>query len=486
MTLPMSAHHAGDARFRVLVVDPAKEAAALLKRELGEMAAVERAATADTALQTLALQQFNLLVLQLKLPLFSGLELAYKLKRIRPELALIGLVPASDDEDGGKLCNFGYPPPVVFPMDQLELVERSREMLLGEMWLQQAIAIKAELRKNYSFDKLLSLAPVMQTLHQRLKRIVGSRAPVLATGESGTGKELVARMVHQTGDRVRKPFITVNCAAVPEGLLESQFFGHEKGAFTGAVGRAKGKFELAHTGTLFLDEVGELSPALQAKLLRVLEYCEFERVGGNETLKVDVRLITATNRNLEQMVAAGTFRPDLYYRINVFPIHLPPLRDRGDDVILLAYHFLAAASLRNNRQVRAIAPDALELLKSYPWPGNIRELENAIERAILLSDGVRLRAEDFPTQADWCAANGQVNLEESRTEENPPSESAEELLTLAEAEKIAVRRALEAAGGNVSLAAKKLGIARGTLYAKMEEHGIASHGERAGDRPRHE
>jgi len=459
---------------RVLVVDSGKKLAATLERTLGESVIIQRAATADTALQTVAIQPFDLMVLQLRLPLFSGLELASKIKRVRPELALVGVIPASAREDGEQLFKFGYPPPLVYPENEEELLKRCKETLSGERWQRIGRTVREDLKKKYGYDQILSVAPEMLAVHDRLKRVVSSRVPVLVTGESGTGKELVARMVHQTGERSKRPFITVNCAAVPEGLLESQFFGHEKGAFTGAIGRTPGKFELAHTGTLFLDEVGELSPALQAKLLRVLEYGEFERVGGIETLKVDVRLITATNRSLEEMVAAGTFRADLYYRINVFPIQLPPLRNRGEDITLLAYYFLAGASIRNNRQVKIIDEDALELLFHYTWPGNIRELENAIERALLLSDGVRLKVEDFPAQADWDARQA---LKEELEEELPPStshfESAyNEIRPLADLEREAVRQAVEITGGNVALAARKLGIARGTLYKKMEEHGV--------------
>ena len=462
-----------------MVVDPGKKLTATLERAFGASATIERAATADTALQTLAIQPFDLVVLQLRLSLFSGLELAYKLKRVRPEMAVVGVIPASAGEDGEQLFKFGYPPPVIYPENEAELVKRCRDTLAGERWQAKGRAVREELKKSYGFDQILSASPEMRAVHDRLKRVVSSKVPVLVTGESGTGKELVARMVHQTGDRVKKPFITVNCAAVPEGLLESQFFGHEKGAFTGAFSRTPGKFELANTGTLFLDEVGELSPALQAKLLRVLEYGEFERVGGIETLKVDVRLITATNRSLEEMVAVGTFRADLYYRINVFPIQLPPLRNRGEDITLLTFNFLHNASIRNNRQVKIIDPEALNLLFRYCWPGNIRELENAIERAVLLSDGVSLKVDDFPAQADWCSRHVPVEeLEETFNTSTYLSDgSLDEIRPLADMEREAVKRAIDITAGNVALAARKLGIARGTLYKKMEEHGIPSRTE---------
>lgn len=452
-------------RFHLLVVDSGKRAAGLLEKALGDLAIVERAATADTAVQLIALQPVDLVVLQLKLQLFSGIEFARQLKKLRPDIPLI-TVRAAQEGSETEIVQLGYPPPAVLPEEDEDFISRCRETLTGADWRQRAHSLRAGLKKNYGFDRMLGSKGSIEPLHQRILKVVESRVPVLITGESGTGKELVARMVHQTGNRARKPFIVVNCAAVPEGLLESQFFGHEKGAFTGAVGRTAGKFELAHGGTLFLDEIGELPALLQAKLLRVLEYGEFERVGGAETLKVDVRLITATNRNLDTMVASGGFRADLYYRINVFPLQLPSLRERGDDVTLLAYYFLELASQRNGRQICAIRSRALDLLNRYPWPGNIRELENAVERATLLCDGKRLRAEDFPTQFDWNLAQNE-----------PPIEDDDSLLhirPLAEVERDAVKQAIEAAKGNIALAARKLEIARGTLYKKLEEHGLAS------------
>jgi transcriptional regulator with GAF, ATPase, and Fis domain len=286
-------------------------------------------------------------------------------------------------------------------------------------------------------------------------------------------------MVHQTAARANKPFVTINCAAVPEGLLESQFFGHEKGAFTGAVSRATGKFEQAHNGMLFLDEIGEMSPMLQAKLLRVIEYGEFERVGGEETIHVDVRLITATNRDLDQRVAEGNFRADLFYRINVFPIHLPPLRERYDDILLLTYHFLKQAVERNRRQVNVISDEATLLLQKYPWHGNVRELENSVERAVLLSDGIHLQPKDFPQQLEWLQTQeGKVAATTTPTVRIPISEG---IRPLGEVEREAIIDALELTAWNIARAARELGISRNTLYRKIEEHGLETPGTIAED-----
>jgi len=483
--------------YRILVVDSSKKLATAIAREIGDRILIERASTADEAEQRLALTPFDLMVLQLELPLYSGVELAKKIKKLRPELALLTLTTTKPSTDNPEIERLGYPQPVAYPADEIELISRCREYMIAEDYYNRIDWLKDQLRRRYSYDQILSLADEMMQVHERLQRVVNSRVPVMITGESGTGKELVARMIHYTGDMAKRPFVVVNCAAVPEGLLESQFFGHEKGAFTGAIARIPGKFELANTGTLFLDEIGEMSPALQSKLLRVLEYGEFERVGGSETIKVDVRLLTATNRNLQSFVNEGRFRADLFYRINVFPIHLPPLRERGEDITLLGYHFLKNAGTRNNRQVRYIHDDAMKLLLSYPWPGNIRELENVVERALLLSDGVRLNPSDFPQQIEWTQAKDRVGVKttdipdsvlklEAPTQsmEPPPTipvepaeeevecESDEAIRPLKDVERDAVIRALDITGGNIAKASRCLGITRNTLYRKIEEHRI--------------
>lgn len=449
--------------YHILVVDPNKRLADRIKNGFSADVRIDRTATIDSALQMIGLTNYSLLILQLKLPLFRGVELAHQLKKLKPNIPVLSVSPVGMEAEATEIYRLGYPPPVQFPGGEDELMVRCSEYISTEEWHRRIDRLRNELKKRFGFNEILSMNPEMEEVHEKLVRIVQSHVPVLITGESGTGKELVARMIYRTSDRFRRPFVVVNCAAVPESLLESQFFGHEKGAFTGAVSRMTGKFELANNGTLFLDEIGDMSTALQAKFLRVIEYGEFERVGGNETLKVDVRLITATNRDLEEMVDDNRFRMDLYYRINVFPVHLPPLRQRNEDVNLLAYHFLKKAGLHHNRQVRFITPEAIDVLQHYSWPGNIRELENAVERALLLSDGVRLKAEDFPHQHDWY----RQHLEDE-TDEAPGS--AEEIRPLKDVERDTIMRALEATKGNVSHAARKLGIGRGTLHNKIKEH----------------
>ncbi|NQT33617.1 sigma-54-dependent Fis family transcriptional regulator [bacterium] len=457
--------------YHILVVDRRRRTAAGLRKELGNTVRIDHATTADTALQQMGLMKFDLIILQLKLSLFRGVDFARHIKKILPNQTLLSLCPSSMTEDAQNIVELGYPAPLMPDQDSIsEIAAVCLETIYSEAWYRQIESIKENLQKQYHFNQMLSLTPEIQDIYEKLSRVSESVVPILITGESGTGKELIARMIHSTGNRLDKPFISVNCAAIPEGLLESQFFGHEKGAFTGADSRMPGKFELADTGTLFLDEISELSINLQAKFLRIIEYGAFERVGGVETLHVDVRLITASNQNLEESVAEGNFRSDLFYRINVFPIHLPPLRERGDDVLMLAYHFLRQTGERNNRRINVIHHDARDLLGCYPWQGNVRELENAIERAVLLSDGVRLNASDFPNQLEWLQR--QSNGEAAETISPEGISEDEEVLTLKDIEREAIRQALQRTSWNIAKTSQQLGIGRSTLYRKIEEHGL--------------
>jgi len=297
----------------------------------------------------------------------------------------------------------------------------------------------------------------------RAERVAPTETTVLLTGESGTGKELVARAIHYASPRAEGPFLAINCAALPETLLESELFGHEKGAFTGADRQKAGRFELAAGGTLFLDEVGELSPAVQAKLLRVVQEREFERVGGRATLRADVRIITATNRDLEQSVAAGQFREDLYYRLDVFTVHLPPLRDRGDDVLLLAEHFVRELGPQFGRGNAGLSREAREALLAHAWPGNIRELQNAVERALIMTDGGLITATQLgiTSRAARPARDGRAHPEADQTADSLP-----------ELEKRMVLDALAKTKGNKSRAAKLIGLTRFQLYTRLKRYAL--------------
>jgi two-component system response regulator HydG len=304
---------------------------------------------------------------------------------------------------------------------------------------------------------VLGASPRMEEVFRLLELVSPSEANVLILGETGTGKELVAQAIHHNSPRAQGPFVVVNCAALPETLLESELFGHERGAFTGAVSRKEGRFNLAHRGSLFLDEIGELTLTIQAKILRVLQTREFEALGSTRTQKVDVRIIAATNRNLEAMGREGRFRDDLYYRLNVFPINLPPLRERLEDLLLLADHFLKTYRAKNRRAVKALAPEVLQAFRNYPWPGNIRELENVIERGVIVCRGETLTVRDLPEklqQAGWALSGEELELE------------------LPELERQLIRRTLEKVDGQLQAAAEILGISLDELDLKIRSYGL--------------
>jgi Nif-specific regulatory protein len=331
---------------------------------------------------------------------------------------------------------------------------------------QRVASLQSALDERYGFGQIIGRAPPLKEALALAAKVAPTETTVLLTGESGTGKELVARAIHFASARAEGPFVTVNCAALPETLLESELFGHERGAFTGADRQKPGRFELAAGGTLFLDEVGELPSTVQVKLLRVLQNREFERVGGTATLRADVRLIAATNRDLEQAVEVGTFREDLYYRLNVFRVHLPPLRDRGDDVLLLAEQFVRTLSGHMGKEEVGLSRDAREALLAHPWPGNIRELQNAVERALIMSEGGLI------TAAQLGVVPRPERTATSRQPDEAPSGTVSSTSPLSEVEKRLILDALARANGNKSRAANFLGITRSQLYTRMKRFGI--------------
>lgn len=338
--------------------------------------------------------------------------------------------------------------------------------------LEENKRLQALLHKGFDAGAMVGSSAAMRAVLEEARQVTATNATVLIRGESGTGKELVAGIIHANSPRAGRPFIKVNCAALPEGLVESELFGHERGAFTGAVGARKGRFEMAHGGTLFLDEVGDMTPLTQAKLLRAIQEKEFERVGGAETLRVDVRLIAATNRNLEEMTARGEFRQDLYYRLSVFPIILPPLRERRDDVMALVSHFVDKAGAASRRKIARITSRAAEALMAYDWPGNIRELENVVERAVILCgpDGV-IDAEHLPV---WLQQS--PGLESCGCGGALPGAGLPSGGTLDEAlgslEKKLIVEALRGHGGNMSKAALRLGVTERVMGLRMKKHGL--------------
>ena len=321
--------------------------------------------------------------------------------------------------------------------------------------------LQEELKDKFRPANIIGKSKAMHAVYDLIERVSRSDTTVLITGESGVGKELVAHAIHYNSARGSKSLVTVNCAALPETLLESELFGHEKGAFTGAIAQRKGRFELAHSGTMFLDEIGDLSPATQIKLLRVLQERRFERVGATNTIDVNVRIIAATNRNLEQLVADETFRPDLYYRLNVFPIHIPPLRERKTDILLLADFFVERYSSLNHKSVRRISTPAIDMLMSYHWPGNVRELENCIERAVLMTNDDVIHGHHLPPTLQTAEASGTTHVG-----------SMDETLNNVERELIV--DALKSARGNMAKAARALGISERVMGLRVRKHGIDS------------
>lgn len=325
--------------------------------------------------------------------------------------------------------------------------------------IEENIRLQEELKNRFRPSNIIGNSNAMQEVLNLIPRVAKSDTTVLIRGESGTGKELIAHAIHYNSNRADKPFIKVNCAALPETIIESELFGHEKGAFTGAIATRKGRFELAHGGTLFLDEIGDLSPATQIKLLRVLQEKEFERVGGITTIRVDVRIIAATNRNLEQLMKENRFREDLYYRLNVFPIHIPPLRERKTDILLLADYFVEKYSRENHKNIRRISTPAIDMLMAYHWPGNVRELENCIERAVLLSNDDVIHGHHLPPTLQTAEASGTV-IKSTLKE------------TLASVEKEMILDALKSSRGNMAKAARTLGITERIMGLRVKKYGI--------------
>jgi DNA-binding NtrC family response regulator len=372
---------------RVLLVDDEPRVRASLRTVLEPTYEILEAADAAEGLKSFKHDAPDLVLLDVILPGTDGLAALQTMRtenRTVPVIMLTGTKSVKTAVDAMKLGAADYLSKP-FDVEELQIVI---ERTLGKQELEQEVRqLRAQVVQRYAFHNLIGKSPAMQEIYAKIEQVADSRTTVLVTGESGTGKELVAKAIHYNSARRERPFVALNCAALPETLIESELFGHEKGSFTDATARRVGQFELAHTGTLFLDEIGDLSPATQAKLLRVLQEREFTRVGGVQSIKVDVRIVAATNKNLDEMVRKNQFREDLYYRINVIALYLPPLRERGEDIALLAKHFLAKRIEEEKRPPQEFTKDSLELISHYPWPGNVREMENIIEQAFIWSKG---------------------------------------------------------------------------------------------------
>lgn len=410
----------------------------------------------ETAVEAVERNNYDAVLMDVRMARMDGREAFERIHHLQPELPVIIMTAYSTVNDAVDAIQHGAHDYLTKPLDfdRLRLaLERALDHKQVEKKRQENSDQLPQLESN-----IIGFSPPMLELLEMVSYVAPTEATVLVAGESGTGKELVAESLHRNSERKEGPFIKVNCAALAESLLESELFGHEQGAFTGADRRREGKFVLADGGTLFLDEIGETSAAMQVKLLRVLQEQELERVGGEETIKVDVRVIAATNRNLEEEVGAGNFREDLYYRLNVVTITVPPLRDRPEDIPKLVEHFVAVFAGKNRRTVERVTPDCMDLLVHYSWPGNVRELENAIERGVILMRGDQLTAKSLP-----LTIQKQDRVEVTTTSDERP-------LSLYEAEKQMILQTLEETGGNKSEAARRLGITRKTLQNKLHKY----------------
>jgi two-component system response regulator AtoC len=418
-------------------------------------------------------------ITDLRMPRLDGMGLLRHLVAEHPEIPVI-LITAHGSVDSAveavKLGAFDYIEKP-FEQDQIrQVVEKAvRTHQLGVKHSRPQLGERSGLGRF----GLVGRSSALEQVFSIVEKVADTPSTVLISGESGTGKELIARALHKNSSRREAPFIKINCAAIPKTLMESELFGYEKGAFTGAVGSKPGRFELAHSGTLFLDEIGEIPVEMQVKLLRVLQESEFERVGGIRTLKVDVRLVAATHRDLMKEVQAGNFREDLFYRLNVVPVHLPPLRERRADISLLVEHFVDRFNDRLKKHIVGLDPDALERLHCHPWPGNIRELENVIERTMLFCDGPTIRARDLPPELGGAPAeSSQHSADSSSTSADPETtaraSSLKEIVRheTERLERELIVKALDETGGNVTQAAQRLRISRKSLQNKMKEFGL--------------
>jgi two-component system response regulator HydG len=444
---------------RLLVVDDEPTICDALKAALSTDGFVVQAAeNAIQAIAELERQEFDVVLADLSLPRVSGLELLDRVKKSWPSVEVIvitGQASIATAVDAIKRGAYHY---VTKPFTADEIIHLVTQALERRHLVNRKERLEEELSQARGVHQLVGQSEPIERIRQTIQTAAGSEATVLIQGESGTGKEIIANAIHAQSKRSRGPLVKMNCAAVPETLLESELFGHEKGSFTGADRRRIGRFEQADGGTLFLDEVCEMHPRLQAKFLRALQEREIERLGSSTAIPVDVRIIAATNRDLQKALEEGVLREDLYYRLNVILLQVPPLRERMDDVPILAMHFLRKYAAREGSAMTAISDEALNVLLSYSWPGNVRELENAIERAVVLGQGDRLRAQDLPAQVH------------RRADDQHPLVPAH--LTLEEMEKLAIVQALRLTGGNKSEAAERLGIHRTSLYDKMRRYAI--------------
>lgn len=447
---------------RILLVDDEKNIlkvmSASLKKEGYE---VETARSGEDAIEKVGNNRYNLVITDYKLPGINGIDLLKKLKVKNAELLVIILTAYGTIEKAVDAMKKGASNYLTKPLNLEELTLVVRDAMERHALIEENKDLRRRLLDKYSFDNIIGKSPAIEEVFRMIRMVSQSNANILIIGESGTGKELVARAIHYDSERKDFPFIPVDCAAIPEGLLENEIFGHEKGAYTGAHDKRLGMIEQAHMGTIFLDEVGELSLNLQKKLLRVLQEREFHRLGGKERVKVNIRVIAATNRDLQQDVKEGRFREDLFYRLNVVTIPIPSLRERMNDIPLLAEHFLRKYNDENKKDIRGFTPEVMKLFMSYEWLGNVRELENIVERAVVLCNFEKIVVDNIPP-----------NIINAAGDKRHIFEPSPEGMSLSEVEKKIIHKALEDVRWNQTRASQVLGISRKQLRTKMKNLGL--------------
>ena len=476
---------------RVLVIEDDETVREVLRTFLGQKGfEVTLAPNGESGLDLLRAEKFDLVFTDLVMPGISGMEVLNEVVASKIAVPVVVMTAFGTVQTAVEAMRIGAFDYITKPFNLDELMIVLDKALSVAKLQKENIMLKMQLKNKYNFEGLVGDSPSMQVVYELIEKIADTDSTVLITGESGTGKELIAKTIHYNSlSRAGGPFVPLNCAAIPKDLLESELFGHEKGAFTGAINTRIGRFELAQGGTLLLDEVGELDPSLQVKLLRILQEREFERVGGVKTIKVDVRILAATNKDLEKVTKEGKFREDLFYRLNVIPLHLPPLRQRVEDIALLTAHFIEEFSRKRKREVFTFSPDAMRCLLKYPWPGNVRELENLIERLTILVSSKVVTVADLPEKfhqpviADMERTGGALKQPEQAAQTPTPEsfknatmefgESGIDLnMMVSDLERNLIMQALEKAGGVRIKAAQLLKLNRTTLLEKMKKMGI--------------
>jgi len=458
----------------ILIVEDEPKMLRLLELNLADDGYTTRtASTAENGLKILASDKIDLVLSDVKLPGMNGLEFLQAVKRANAAVPVVMMTAYGTVENAVEAMKDGASDFVLkpFSIEEIKLIVR-KELEVRRLH-EENRQLREALGQRYQFDNIVANSHRMQEVLATVEQVAPTNATVLLGGESGVGKDMIARAIHQHSRRVNGPFIKINCTAIPENLLESELFGYEKGAFTGATNTKPGKFELADKGTIFLDEIGDMPGTLQVKLLRVLQEREFERLGGTRTIKVDVRVVAATNQDLRAALEQGTFREDLYYRLNVVPISIPPLREHKEDIPYLVDHFIARFAESSGKSIEGIAPEALKLLVDFHWPGNVRELENIIERAVVMASGTRIETGDI--RLDVAAPGGS-------SAPSPAGESSAAIfladgMTLDQYEDTLIRQALQRAGGNKSQAARLLGLSRNALRYRLSKIGVTDEQE---------